>query len=172
MFIYFVYQNYQSSINEAFISLQSDSGDCDSVAIAVNGNYLADVDGNWQGTPDYLDSAAIYQLSFSNFEINSNTQYISMMTSFYDSLISLGKEAVNYNLAINLIIWITWIEYYSVSYPQTTNFTAIGFGQLQSFTMTAMPSVVFDLSHARSNVAAVSGSCNVTGYTSYDQANR
>eukprot|EP00981_Chlorochromonas_danica_P008198 scaffold2062_cov181-Ochromonas_danica.AAC.2 len=171
IFIYFLYVSYEDSISQAFISLQQDAGNCDSVPIAVNGQYLADMEGNWQGTPDYLSSNAVYTVTFSNFEINSVSQYEQMMTSFYSSLSQQGSIAIHHNLAFNLVMMMSFVQYYSVAYPSTENFSAIGFGQLQSISYTAIPAVVFNLEHSRSNTASVHGFCNITGYSSYDQAN-
>lgn len=172
MFAYFFYINYENSISQAFISLESDAGDCNTVPVEINGNYLADRHGTWNGFPGFSDSEAIYGIEFSNFQIDSIAQYEQMMDQFYTSLNSFAtNESVRLSLAENLIFWMTYVEYYSIENPLTTNLSAVGYGQLQTFELLGTPAVVFDLDHIVGRVASVSGVCSVLSYSNYDQAN-
>ncbi|RYH06601.1 hypothetical protein EON65_42675 [archaeon] len=171
LFLYFLITNYEGATNQAFISLETSSGSCNSVPIAVSGDYLADVNGNWEGQPGYAESQSVYSLTFSNFEINSDSQYQQMMSNFYTTLQDANELSANYNLGFNLILWTTYSQYYSVSEPNSVNFTQIGHGQLQVFELTGDSSVVFDLDHYRGSVGSTMGVCTVGGFTTYDQAN-
>lgn len=171
IFIYFLYASYTDAINQAFISLTNDSGDCSTVPIAIYNTYLADTDGNWVGTPEYLESDAVYKIGFNNFQVGSTTEYIAMMERFYQELILYGDIAIRNNLGVNMVIWSTYLQYYSLTSPNSVNFTSIGYGQLQSITLTAVPSVIFELDHLLANVGSVQGFCAVENDAVYDQAN-
>ncbi len=171
LFIYFVYNNYSQAVSEAYISLTTDGGDCNTVPISITGTYLADYNGNWAGTPEYEESLALYQLSFSNFEITSELQYNEMMSNFYTNLVNIGDKAKTYNLAENLIYWMTYVDYYDIQSPSLTNFTGVGYGQLQTLQLTADPAIVFDLLHNIQRFSSKRGKCPVSSYTTYDQAN-
>ena len=80
-----------------------------------------------------------------------------MMNSFYDSLTTLGQVAQTQNLAFNIMLWITYIHYYSVDHPTATNFTAIGSGQLQFIEMSGNPYQVYDLTFHSSGILSVEG---------------
>jgi len=170
MFIYFVYINYQANANQAYISLSQDSG-CDSVPIAINGNYLADRNGNWVGTPDFAESQAVYSFGFSNFEVNTVDQYTRMMSTFYSSLQTIGRFGVDNTIAENLILWMVYKRYYSLQDPASTQFSAIGYGQLQTLTLTGTPSNVFNLPYVLSRLASRHGVCTATSVASQDLAN-
>ena len=172
MFIFFTYQNYESTINQAFIALSTQDGsDCESVPISITNSFYADNNGNWRGTANYSDSKAIYELVLSNFTISSYSQYESMMETFYNALVHVASEAVHVNLAENLIFWIVFVKYYSVEFPEATDFSGIGYGQLQYLQMTGSPAVIFELEHSFSKISSVSGACAITPFTTYDQAN-
>ena len=66
------------------------------------------------------------------------------MTNFYDSYILEGQLAKTQTLTENLLVWVNSIEYYSVGQPGLTNFSSVGFGQLQSFQLEGNPSNVFN----------------------------
>eukprot|EP01031_Cornospumella_fuschlensis_P026086 gene26086-31499_t len=171
LFLYFLITNYDNATNQAFISLEKSSGDCNTVPIAVSGTYLADVNGNWQGQPGFDESEALYSLTFSNFEINSNSQYEQMMSIFYSNLEAVNDLSANFNLGFNLILWTTYLQYYSVQDPTARNFSQVGHGQLQTFGLTGDSTVVFELDHYRGAVGSAVGVCALVGFTSYDQSN-
>jgi hypothetical protein len=176
IFVYFVVQNYNISLNQAFISLDSSSGICESVPISITGTFLADNQGNWIGSPEFTYSSALYSLSFNNFEVQSYSQYQQMMSSFYNTLQVIGKIAEYQDLPANLIFWTAFQRYYSVEYPTATNFSSIGFGQLQTLQMTGSPSDMFDLTYQQGTIGSQRGFCNLetastAAGTYFDQAN-
>ena len=114
MFIYFVYINYTAAKDQAFISLSRSEGSCETVPISITGEYLADNNGNWIGTPDFVESNALYSIQFSNFQITSIEQYNSMMLNFYYHLENVGNFSSTITLAENLILLMTYIQYYYI----------------------------------------------------------
>lgn len=170
-FVYFTYQSYLSSVQQAFIALDPSSGDCTSVSIAISDTYLADTRGNWVGTPHFTYSLASYSLTLNNFQADSFDDYETMMNTFHTSLDHIGEVSVNHSLAYNLVLWASWIRYYSTADPTTTNFTSQGLGQLQYMQMTGQPAVIFNANRHQAVVSSQYGLCGVVGYTSFDMAN-
>jgi hypothetical protein len=171
MFVYFVWDNYEQAVQQPYISITSSGADCNTVPITVTGNYLADYNGNWAGTPAYEESKALYSLSLSNFQVSSPNQYVDMMRSFYTNLAMVGVTAKENNLPTNLVYWMTYTQYYYLADPQLTNFTGVGYGQLQTLQLTADPSVVFNLLNTVARFSSVSGVCPIESYTTYDESN-
>jgi hypothetical protein len=171
MFVYFVYVNYQGATQQAYISLTTQGGDCQTVPIAITGEYLADYNGNWAGTPQYQESLALYSIDFNNFQISSVSQYEDMMYAFYSDLAMVGNMARKNNLATNLLYWMTYNQYYDIQQPSVSNFSSVGYGQLQSLQLTGNPSFVFNLFHNYQRIASEMGPCTLGSYTLYDQAN-
>lgn len=170
-FIYFTYQSYLSSVQQAFIALDPSSGDCSSVPIAISNTYLADNRGNWIGTPQFTYSLASYSLTLNNFQVDSFDEYEMMMDTFYSSLDHIGEVSRNHSLAYNLVLWSSWIRYYSTADPLTSNFTSQGLGQLQYMQMTGQPAVIFNANRHQAIISSQHGLCGVMGFTSYDIAN-
>jgi hypothetical protein len=169
-FVYFTYQSYIGSIEQAFIALDPSSGDCSSVPIAITQTYLGDSNGNWVGTPQFTYSLAPYSLSLNNFKVDSFEQYELMMQTFYQSLATMAADSRNHSLAYNLMLWGSWIQYYSTDTPNSLNFSSQGLGQLQYFQMTGQPSVIFNAQRQQAVISSGLGICSATGYTSYDSA--
>ncbi|RYH13877.1 hypothetical protein EON65_34630, partial [archaeon] len=172
VFAFFMYSSYNDAINQAYISLEKQGqGLCNDVPIKVSGKFLADNDGNWIDTPDFNYYDAAFSFDFASLRVKREKEYTDMLLEFKESLKQVGSFGVASNLAVNLIVWMAYIRYYSVEYPHLTTFESIGYGQLQSVELTGDPSVVF---RAQFYVAAISdrqGLCNITTGAQYDQAN-
>jgi hypothetical protein len=171
MLAYFFYVNYENAKNQAFISLESDAGQCNTVPITVTDTFLADNTGKWIGEEGFSATNAIYILKLAGYNIQTNSQYESMMNSFYSKLVKFGTHAAHLNLAENLVFWMTFIEYYSLNYPTSTNSTLLSNSQVQSFSLTGQPGVVFNVDHLEGRVSSYSGICPVSSLASYDRAN-
>lgn len=170
IFIYFVDTSYRSSVKQAFIALDPSSGDCSPVPISITQTFLADNTGDWIGTPDFDFSDGLYSISLSNFQ-GSYAQYAQMMETFRSSLQEIGQRALQHSVAYNLLMWSSYIRYYSTEYPLSTNLTSVGLGQLQYIQMTGNPSVIFGTNQHQGVFSSQYGICDLLGYTSYDLAN-
>lgn len=80
-----------------------------------------------------------------------------MMTAFNVNLRKIGKMAIQQNLAYNLLLWMIYLDSYSVEDPHSNNITAIGQGHVQYFQMTGTPSQVFDLNNYAAGFAGAAG---------------
>eukprot|EP01040_Poterioochromonas_malhamensis_P012605 gene12605-13798_t len=67
LFIYFSLSNYQNTMADEYISLDSNDGICETVPIPVTGTYHADANGNWEGTADFKYFQAPYAFFYNNF---------------------------------------------------------------------------------------------------------
>ena len=92
LFVYFTYTSYNANRNTAFISLSTDDGECNEVAISVTGSYLADDNGNWVGTEDFVYSDSPYQLVLNSFHVAHQDKFKEMMQTFRDSLDYIGER--------------------------------------------------------------------------------
>lgn len=171
IFVYFTVENYQNSVSQAYISLSESNGDCHTVPISITSNFLADNKGNWQGTSNFLYYQAPYGFSFSNFEVDSLAQYQQMMGMYLKSLNYYGQIAEKNNLAIDLVIWMSFIRFYSTANPSTTDFATTGRGNLQYFQLTGDPTVVFQSRFPGLALGSSAGNCKLPASVSYDQAN-
>eukprot|EP01031_Cornospumella_fuschlensis_P030791 gene30791-37200_t len=172
VFAYFMYSSYQDAISQAYISLEKKGrGLCSDVPIKVSGNFLADTTGSWIDTPDFDYYDAAFSFDFASLHVNSVREYTQMILTFKESLKMVGNFGPSSNLAVNLIIWMTFIRFYSVDYPEMMNFESIGYGQLQSVQMTGTPSVVFEAQFYRAVISDPAGLCNISSQVSFDQAN-
>lgn len=171
IFAYFVYTSYQAAISQAFIAVDDSSGKCETVPIAITSNYLADSNGNWEGSPAFDYSTARYSFSFNNFQVDSFSQYQQMMTTYYTALQGMGRLAEVHNLPYNLLLWATFVRYYSVDYPDTYNYTSVGFGQLQYLQMTGDAQQIYQLSTQVVTIGSYRGSCPQHAHTTFDRAN-
>jgi hypothetical protein len=169
-FAYFTYSSYEAAINQQYISLTDSGGYCSTVSISVSGSYLGDSGGNWQGSPDFVYAFGKYELSLSNFE-GTELQYTTMMNFFNQVLVDLGNQGQNESLPFNLARWSSFIRYYAVQDPTLTNFSSIGYGQLQYIQLAGSPETIFNLEFQQIVFGSASGYCGVTGYTQFDFAN-
>lgn len=169
-FVYFAYTNYNQAVSTAFISLDEGSGICNTVSIPITNTYLADSAGNWQGSPAFTYSRAMYSLTLNAFQVESTAQYVDMMETFQQSLQYIGQVMRGQDLALNMIYWIGYVKYYSVQYPTATNFSDIGYGNLQYLQLTGDALQIFDLSYLQARMASVSGTCHVASFTAYDRS--
>ncbi len=163
--------NYQSSIDDEYISLDSGNGICETVPIPVTGSYYADDNGNWVGTADFLYYQSPYAFNYNNFVADDFSTYQAMMYVFYNSLTFYGEIAKSSNLAINLVLWMTYIRFYSTEYPLLTDFSQIGRGNLQYLQLTGDPTVVFNARYSGLALGSPKGICEIPSMVNYDEAN-
>lgn len=171
VFIYFVVENYTNTINQRYIALNTEGGECNEVPIVLSGTYLADTAGNWAGSPDFVYSKAAYSLTLSNFEAESHEEYVRMMDTFHKSLVVIGNKAKSENLIYTLLQWMSFVKYYYVEDPSLVDFRSVGYGQLQAMELTGNPSVVFDLPYTQVTISSTHGICPLVADAVYDQAN-
>ena len=97
---------YQNNINAVFLSLDSNAGKCEPVSRPVDGTYLADTNGNWEGSINFDYARAIYAVTFNN--VNGSPEDIKeLLVSGFEAFRGIGKTAQNQTLAKNMIFWMS-----------------------------------------------------------------
>lgn len=171
IFLYFLVSSYTATVNKPFISIDTNSGSCSSIPIPITGSFLADWFGNWGGSREFRFTTAIYRLELSNFQVETEEEYKKMFDSYRIRLRNALSVVRDQTLPENLLIWMSYVDYYSLEYPTTEDFRNIGFGKVQYLELTGSPSVVFDRSFLEGVAGGVNGSCTIPGTTTYDRAN-
>jgi hypothetical protein len=170
IFIYFTYTNYVDEMVQAFISLDPTSGQCTSVPISISTTYLADQDGNWEGSANFVYYKSLYSFTFSSFEVDSLSQYQQMMDAYYSDLLYYGSVAKQHNIAYNLLLWMGFTRFYSVQFP-THRGTGLPKGNLQYIQLTGDPAVIFNGRYSSLALGSPAGLCEISTMTIYDEAN-
>jgi hypothetical protein len=171
IFVYFAERSYSSSIGQKFISLDPSSGSCDKVPISVSAAYYGDTRGNWEGTPGFIYYESIFLFSFSNFEVSSLKEYRQMLDVYNSSLHYYGELSSRQNLGLNVVLWVSFVRYYSTADPLTSNFSTTGRGNLQYMELTGDPAVVFKSRFTGFAMSSLSGFCDLPAAVDFDQAN-
>ncbi len=178
LYSYYLYVNFNSYYNNPLVSLSYNAERCDTVPIVVRDTFLADANGNWEGSNNFSYADASYSFTFSNFEIKDKSEYKRMMATYYASMSELSPIAKQQDLAMNMALWNSYLRFYSLSAPWKTNFTDIGKGTLQNFRFSATPSVTYSRasygfvlgSSPTVSNSAVSVNCNTSYSMSYEKA--
>lgn len=67
LFLYLAVTAYYHGVRDSWLSHDKSSGDCDEVSVALTGRFKADYNGNWESSPRYDDSRAVYAVQFSSY---------------------------------------------------------------------------------------------------------
>jgi hypothetical protein len=93
---------YSTSRSSPFVSLQDGRG-CSSVAKSFSGQYLASIDGYWEGQNGFSYNLALYQFSFNNLQ-STETNFYELITSITGILGVESQQTKEQNLAQNIIL--------------------------------------------------------------------
>jgi uncharacterized membrane protein len=149
--------NYQISNRYLTSTSSADPHYCDQVLISNTGQFLATKTGLWEDNQGFSYSAASYALSVNSFSVSSN-QYGFFMNNIYNQLVTLDEKAVNNNLAINLLYWMTYV-FLDPEYPA------------QRFYFLGNPLNVFYREDISGGISNLYYDCVNISSSSYDQAN-
>lgn len=171
VFFYFFYTNYVNSINQAFISLDDDSGTCETVPVPITGSFLADRNGYWYGNPHFVYSSAKFEVKLASYTVSGLDQYQEMIRVFEDDVHRLANTAGTRTGAHNLILWMSFIRFYSTTTSVQSEVHALGDGNVQYFQLTGHPSIVFNKEFVFADLSGAAGHCNILGDAFFDEAN-
>lgn len=149
---------YYTTVNREFLSPSTGttaSKNCVTIPTINTGTYLATQDGHWQGQDGFQFGLATYELSVVSTAFTYD-EYTMLMNKVYDSLQFVKSISVNYDLASNLVYWMS-----AVFVPYHGN-TA------QRLTFMGTPLVVLDRQKVTGTVSSVAGDCNVTSVASFN----
>ncbi len=194
--ILFVY-GYRQAVNTQYLSpitsFTSADTNCELIPVVNTGSYLATISGEWEGSTNFLYSKAAYSLTVTSFTA-SLREYDIMMNSIYESLVVIGQQASQSDLAGNLLIWMS-LAFTSASIDTvtassstpittaTTDSPTLSPTSLPSMTNSVIsnsnnkrlylvgnPSSTFDREFLDASLGSVYHYCNVTPTTSFDTA--
>ena len=158
IFAYFFYTGYIRGVNAKYLSLESNNGICNEVSKAANGEFMADMNGNWQGSSNFSYATALYQMIITNF-YTSYVEYENIVgVQLLDAINVMAGKGVLQNLAYNLLAWMSWNVYYSDGVA------------VQAFHMTGDPNIVFNRQYQRGSVGNYFHDCNATSISNFDSA--
>lgn len=106
-FVYFIVLVYRQGVEQKFMSLSTDSGDCNSIIKYVSGDYTADENGIWVGSDGYDYSRAIYEMDLVDSALTVE-DYQQLMLNADNQLDFMGRQSKDFDLSFNLIIYISW----------------------------------------------------------------
>jgi hypothetical protein len=154
-FVTFIVFGYLQDRSSKFLAVTSDSGECVSVPKTVSGQFLADVNGEWEGSEDFTYSKAIYRFNLPNYAGN-NEEYAYMIEKALQQTEVMGQEGYQRNLGINILVWTVFSS------------TIRRGGSANQFSMSGSPRAVFDRRIFSAAFAGVSGQCSLRPSVSYN----
>jgi hypothetical protein len=154
-FVTFIVVGYLQDRSSRFLALTSDSGECKPVPKTVSGQFLADVNGEWEGSDKFIYSKAIYRFTLPNYE-GTNQEYAFMMEKALDQTEVMGQEGYQRNLGINILAWTVFSS------------TIRRGGSANQFSMSGSPRAVFDRRIFSAAFAGIGGQCPIRPSVSYN----
>jgi hypothetical protein len=161
IFLSLFINGYYSTVNSEFLSPLSDkmaSKNCFLIPTVNTGTYLATQEGYWQGQDGFKYGLATYDLTIVSTNM-TNDQYRYLMNKVYYSLQFIKDISVNYDLASNLVYWMS-----SVFVPTDGN-------SAQRLTFMGTPLVIFDRQKVVGTISSVVGNCNATSTAAFNSGN-
>lgn len=79
------------------MSTDENSGDCDAVAGVVSGKFRADYYGNWDSSPNYDDSRAVYEVDFKSYR-KSPSQLAGDIADIEAIVDAVGEKVTTYSI--------------------------------------------------------------------------
>jgi hypothetical protein len=152
---------YYSAVNREYLSPftgKTASKNCFTIPTVNTGTYLATQQGSWQGADGFQFGKATYELTTVSTAF-SYDEYDYLMNKVYNSLQFVKNISVNYDLASNLVYWMSSMF---VPYPGNT---------AQRLTFMGTPQVVFNRQKIVGTVSNVEGECNVTSTAAFNTQN-
>ena len=166
---FFFFYTYNQQRQLIFLSTEYTQGLCSIVQRPADGTYLADIDGNWQGTNHFVDSKAVYKVTFNNFtaatygQIHSSKDMYEKLMSTLESIFTKYLEPTfkSQNLPHNLAYMCNYVAAADVvTLDHTIN--------EQIFSLTGDASVVFNMDFVSAGLGDWLNHCDVEPSVKYE----
>jgi hypothetical protein len=160
IFIYVFLNGYLASVNTTFLSPSTGtepSRDCVLIPTVITGTFLATIDGKWQGKTGFQYAKAAYELSVTSMSL-SYKEYDLLMNAVFDSLQQVKQLAVNFDLAYNLVYWMS-----GVFIPYSNNL-------VQRFYFVGTPLEILNRNKITGTLSNVYGNCKATSKAKFDSS--
>ena len=156
IFIYFLQDVYSYKQKEKFLSLDANAGTCEEVTSEIDGTYLADIGGNWEGSVGFEYSLAIYSATFRRFR-GPKKEYDSILNQAFANMEIATNKSYSQNLAANVLVWMTSSDVYESN------------GAVQTISYTGSPKAVFNRKVWAAGLSDELGNCEIIPTVSYDK---
>jgi hypothetical protein len=154
-FIVFIVIGYISTRNSKFLAVSTDSGECVPVPKTVSGTFLADINGEWEGSDSFIYSRGIYSFTMPNYAGNDKEYADMMLGAFYETNY-MGQQGYQRNLGINILVWTVFSS------------TIRRGGSANKFSMSGSPRAIFDRRIYSAAFGSVAGQCPIRPLISYN----
>jgi hypothetical protein len=128
---------------------------CELVPTTNTGTFYATKSGYGQNSEYCQYSNASFVSYIAGLSL-SQEEYSDLLMDVYESLATIGRQALFQDLATNLVNWMA-VSFYV---PEQSS---------QRFYLIGDPTVVFTRRHHRGWIGSVNGTCNVSSITTYDR---
>jgi hypothetical protein len=156
-FLFSIVYGYKILRHEKFLSLSNNAGSCSSVSKVVDSQFMADMNGNWEGNVDFEYLSAIYAGQLNNFNDNE-IAFEELLQKAFDVIDEIGKQSLSLDLAENLVIWMA------------ASIRVFSDNQVQTLQFTGDPKIVFNAQYIHSVLSNEQGKCDVAPTASYDRS--
>lgn len=113
LFLYILITGYFLQIRQEYLAPSERNLNnplCKSVPFTHSGSFLMDINGNWEGNPQFSYSDAVYVLSADNLGITTQ-EYGVMVDDFHTKVTYLGQTiAPHLDVAQQLLTWMTFVH--------------------------------------------------------------
>lgn len=157
LFLFSIIYSYNTLRNELFLSLDRNAGSCRVVSKTINGGFMADINGNWEGNKNFEYRSAIYSGTLINFDGNEH-DFNSMLQSVFDIVDIVANESYYLDLAENLVVWMAASVNINVN------------DQIHKLQFTGDPKIVFNSMYSYASMRNEQGICDVPSSISYDRS--
>jgi hypothetical protein len=157
IFLFSVISSYKTLRNEQFLSLSDQAGSCSSISKVVDLQFMADINGNWEGQIDFEYRSAIYAGTLNNFNGNE-VAFNQLLQDLFRQIDRIAEQSSRLDLAENLMIWM------ASSIRTSSN------NQVQTLHFTGDPKIVFNSQYVHSVLSHENGNCDVPPLVSYDRS--
>jgi hypothetical protein len=151
--IFFAIDGYDQLRNQAFLSPDKDSGDCDEASISLSRIYEADANGRWETNPDFMSTKSIYALDMRGTSVKTY-EYDKIMKSFDARLRKQGEKCSRRDLSYNMIA----LASFNVANPKTK----------MNFYSNARAEKLFGTNVLEYSISNSGGLCKSDYYATYD----
>tara|TARA_A100001035_G_C27779750_1_gene501111 strand:- start:89 stop:3025 length:2937 start_codon:yes stop_codon:yes gene_type:complete len=86
---------------------------CTPVAITANGDFRADMNGNWEHNEGFTRNTSIYKVSFKATKLDDNgndADYVASIDQFESKAAKLGNKTASRDLSYQMIAWLTFYD--------------------------------------------------------------
>jgi hypothetical protein len=102
--LYWLYTNYETTVNQTFISLSSTAGVCTEVPTELTGMYYMDSNGNWNSEAAFQFKDTVYGMEMTGLQYTKK-MWTDAINTIIVNLTMVRDKGRDRDMAWNLISW-------------------------------------------------------------------